>query len=142
LVVRTSSFFGPWDDANFVTITLRKIAAGFRVVAASDLVMTPTYVPDLVHASLDLLIDGEQGLWHVTNGTAITWFDLARRTAELANLDAGIVEGCPVQALGLTARRPPYSALGSERGLLLPSLDDALARYFQDCEIEWAEQTA
>jgi dTDP-4-dehydrorhamnose reductase len=42
-------------------MTLRKLAAGLQVAAASDVVMTPTYVPDLVHASLDLLIDGEQG---------------------------------------------------------------------------------
>ena len=29
--------------------------------------VSPTYVPDLVHASLDLLIDGEHGLWHLAN---------------------------------------------------------------------------
>ncbi|XYH95240.1 hypothetical protein ACMHYB_46750 [Sorangium sp. So ce1128] len=26
--------------------------------------MTPTYTPDLVNAALDLLTDGERGLWH------------------------------------------------------------------------------
>lgn len=140
--MRTSSFFGPWDDANFVTLALRKIAAGSRVTAANDVVVTSTYVPDLVHASLDLLLDGEQGLWHLTNITAATWYDLARRAAELAHLDADLVKGCSMYSLGLAARRPPYSALGSECGQLLPSFDDALVRYLEECEVEWAEQSA
>ena len=62
LVVRTSAFFGPWDEHNFVTIALRELAAGRPFVAAEDAVISPTYVPDLVNASLDLLIDGERGL--------------------------------------------------------------------------------
>jgi dTDP-4-dehydrorhamnose reductase len=36
---------------------------------------------------------------------------------------------CPGSALGLLAPRPGYSALRSERGLTLPALDDALARF-------------
>src|SRR4051794_13949614 len=72
LVVRTSAFFGPWDEHNFVTIALRALAAGHHFVAAEDSVVAPTYVPDLVHASLDLLIDGERGIWHLANATAIS----------------------------------------------------------------------
>ncbi|MDB5746438.1 MAG: dTDP-4-dehydrorhamnose reductase, partial [Massilia sp.] len=35
---------------------------------------------------------------------------------------------------GYTAVRPAFSALTSERGVLLPSLDDALARYIKALE--------
>ena len=35
----------------------------------------------------------------------------------------------PSKALGLPARRPAYSALASELGMLLPPLDEALTRY-------------
>jgi dTDP-4-dehydrorhamnose reductase len=142
LVVRTSAFFGPWDQANFVTATLNKLAAKRPVLAANDLVISPTYVPDLVHASLDLLIDGESGLWHLANRDAITWVDLARQAAALAKLDPHSVEGCRAEELGLVAPRPRYSVLGSERGMLLPPLEDALARYLRECEIEWTEQAA
>jgi dTDP-4-dehydrorhamnose reductase len=129
LVVRTSAFFGPEDEYNFVTLALRSLAAGRRFAAASDAVVSPTYVPDLVHACLDLLIDGERGLWHLANRGALTWAELARRAARLAGLDAGLVEARPTSSLGLAAPRPAYSALTSERGLLLPPLEDALARY-------------
>ena len=34
LVVRTSAFFGPWDEYNFVTISLRKLLDNLPVIAA------------------------------------------------------------------------------------------------------------
>ena len=67
LVVRTSAFFSPWDRHNFVTQALAPSAGASPSRAADDMTVSPTYVPDLVHACLDLLIDGESGLWHLTN---------------------------------------------------------------------------
>jgi dTDP-4-dehydrorhamnose reductase len=99
------------------------------VEAAGDLVVSPTYVPDLVNATLDLLIDGERGLWHLANDGAITWADFARRAAERAGLDASLVIAKPASALGYVASRPRYSVLGSARGRLMPSLESAIARY-------------
>ena len=132
LVIRTSAFFGPWDEYNFVTIALRHLAAGQTFVAAEDGVVSPTYVPDLVNTSLDLLIDGECGLWHLANKSAIAWAELARLAASIAGVDASRVEARPTRELGFTAPRPTYSVLGSERGMLLPSLDDAISRYFDE----------
>jgi len=141
LVIRTSAFFGPWDEYNFALMALRTLAAGHSFTAANDTVISPTYIPDLVHASLDLLIDGERGIWHLTNCGATTWADFARRVAELAALDASLVEARPTRSLGLAAPRPMYSALISERGSLLPSLDDAVPRYLRECEVNWARST-
>ena len=135
LVVRTSAFFSPWDDYNFVTIALRELAAGKTFIAADDIV-SPTYVPDLVHASLDLFIDGECGLWHLANQGAISWVDLARLAAKKAGVDASKIIARPTQELGLMAQRPTYSVLGSNRGLLMPVLDNAIARYLQQRALE------
>jgi dTDP-4-dehydrorhamnose reductase len=132
MVVRTSAFFGPWDAHNFVTTALQALDAGRPVRAADDAVVSPTYVPDLVHACLDLLVDGEHGLWHLANAGACTWAALARRAAEIAGLDPGGVEGCATSELDLAAPRPLYSALGSERAWLMPSVDDALSRYVRE----------
>jgi dTDP-4-dehydrorhamnose reductase len=132
LVIRTSAFFGPWDEYNFVTIALRHLTAGQTFVAAEDSVVSPTYVPDLVHTTLDLLIDGESGLWHLANKSAIAWAELARLAASIAGVDASRVEARPTRELGLVAPRPTYSVLGSERGMLLPSLDNAISRYFDE----------
>jgi dTDP-4-dehydrorhamnose reductase len=139
LLIRTSAFFGPWDEYNFLTVALRTLAAGRAFVAASDATVSPTYVPDLVNASLDLLIDGESGVWHLANRGAITWAELAREAAVLAGMDAALVGARPTAALGLVAPRPAYSVLGSERGSLLPPLEDAVGRYLKECETRFEE---
>lgn len=128
LVVRTAAFFGPWDDSNFVARTLQSLRAGETVDAADDLVVSPTYVPDLANAALDLLIDGERGVWHLVNGGSTTWAQLARDVARLAGLDESRVRPRAASELGLLARRPRNSALASERGWIMPSLDHALGR--------------
>ena len=132
LVVRTGAFFGPWDGANFVTQALTALGDGRPFEAADDWVVSPTYMPDLAHASLDLLIDEERGVWHLANAGAVTWADLARLAADRAGLDEKAVVGRPVSDFGFAAERPSYSVLGSDRGVLLPSLDDALGRYLQE----------
>jgi dTDP-4-dehydrorhamnose reductase len=128
MVVRTSAFFGPWDQHNFVAAVLRSLAAGVPFAAADDAVVAPTYVPDLVHASLDLLIDGERGIWHLANAGSTTWAALAVRVAEIAGLDPALVEARPVAELGLAAARPRYSVLASERAALLPAVENAICR--------------
>jgi dTDP-4-dehydrorhamnose reductase len=129
LVVRTSAFFGDWDDHNFVTRTLAALHRGEEALAPTDAIVSPTYVTDLGHACLDLLIDGERGLWHLANVGACSWFDLAREAAGMARLDVAPLTACRGPDIGWTAPRPAYSVLGSERATLLPSLDDALSRH-------------
>lgn len=135
LVVRTSSFFGPWDEHNFITIALRALRRGEAFRAAGDMTVSPTYVPDLVNACLDLLIDREAGIWHLTNDGAVTWADLARRAAALASIDASRLEDCSDQRRHLPAVRPRYSALSSHRAFPMPTLGDALGRYVRQASL-------
>lgn len=129
LVIRTSAFFGPWDEHNFVSLALSVMTQGLKFIAADDAYVSPTYVPDLVQASLDLLIDGESGIWHLANAGQVTWADLARTVAGIHGIKPSLVDARPTELLGLAAARPLYSVLGSERGQFLPSLEDALNRY-------------
>jgi dTDP-4-dehydrorhamnose reductase len=129
LVIRTSSFFDPSDAGSFVAVALRTLAQGLPFAAADDVTMTPTYVPDLVQASLDLAVDGVRGLWHLTNGGALTWAELARKAAELANIPSRGLVAVNQTELPWRAVRPRFSALGSVHGALLPPLDDALLRH-------------
>jgi dTDP-4-dehydrorhamnose reductase len=132
LVVRTSAFFGPWDEANFLSTALGALRAGRRFRAAGDVVVSPTYVPDLAHAVLTLLIDGSQGIFHVANGGAITWFEWARWAARLAGIRTDRLIECPAAEIYAHARRPARSALASHRCALLAPLEDALARYVDE----------
>jgi dTDP-4-dehydrorhamnose reductase len=129
LVVRTSAFFGPWDEYNFLYLALLALQRGEQFRAAQDVRVSPTYVPDLVNAGLDLLVDGAAGVWHIANRGETDWAEFARKGAALAGVDPAGVVACSAEELGWEAPRPRYSVLGSERGLLLPDLEHALARF-------------
>ncbi|HEX2137794.1 MAG TPA: family 1 glycosylhydrolase [Microvirga sp.] len=130
LVVRTSAFFGPWDRYNFVWSVLNALAGDNAVEAGIDIV-SPTYVPDLVHEVLNLLVDGGTGLWHMANAGQLSWRDLAAHAARLGGYDEALVTPAHDQPVLNTA-------LTSERGVLLPPLEGAMERFFRDSEIDWA----
>ncbi|HEX8547789.1 MAG TPA: family 1 glycosylhydrolase [Cytophagaceae bacterium] len=135
LVIRTSAFFGPWDEYNFANQAIGCVSRGGKFRAASDNIVSPTYVPDLVNACLDLLIDNESGIWHLSNPSEVTWADFATMAVQQAGLDPNLIEPCDSKKLGLIAGRPLYSALSSERGILLPNLENALKRYLDEKKI-------
>jgi dTDP-4-dehydrorhamnose reductase len=131
LVVRTSSFFGPWDEFNFVAQALSALESGSPFAAANDITVSPTFVPDLVHTCLDLIIDRESGVWHLTNGHPVTWLELASKVADQAGVDSSRLESQPGAHCNYVAPRPQYSALHSHRAILLPTLDSALGRFLE-----------
>lgn len=131
LIIRTSAFFGPWDRYNFVWNTLHQLHRGNAVIASAQEKISPTYVPDLVHAALDLLLDGEKGIWHLANQGKVSWYDLARDIARQAHLDVGLIQTAQESA-------PRCTALSTSRGLMLPPLDQALAAYSASNEMAWA----
>ena len=75
------------------------------------------------------MIDNEKGIWHLTNNGEITWANLARKVSDTAGLNTDLVEEQPVHFLNLKAARPKNSVLKSEKGIFLPSLENALNRY-------------
>jgi dTDP-4-dehydrorhamnose reductase len=127
LIVRTSAFFGPWDIYNFATVALRELRAGRPFAAARDQVVSPTYVPHLTDATLDLLIDGESGIWHLASEGALSWYEFAARVAALAGVDTRTL--IAIEAPERRAAMPRYSVLGSERGKLMPPLEHAFAAF-------------
>jgi dTDP-4-dehydrorhamnose reductase len=132
LVVRAGALFGPWDDRNFAARVARSLRGGAVVPAADDLTLSPAYVPDLCHAALDLLVDGESGVWHLAAPDPTTFAGLARGVAERVGADPGRVCGRPAASFGWAAPRPAFSALGSIRGCLLPPLADSLDRFARE----------
>lgn len=132
LVIRTSAFFGPWDQYNFASHVINTLSNGQSFTAAEDVRISPTYVPDLVHNTLDLLIDEEKHLWHISNSGDTSWYDLAREVAGRAKLNKKLVLPVLLATMPFKAARPAYSVLKSERGMVLPGLDHALGRFFEE----------
>jgi len=78
---------------------------------------------------LDLVIDGETGLWHLSNGEAVTWADFGQTLAETLGLDRRLIRPAPAADFGWRARRPQKAPLATERGRRLPTLDRAIEHY-------------
>ena len=127
LVIRSSAFFGPWDRYNFIHGVLQNLGAGLPVEASDRVMVSPTYVPDLVHAALDLLIDGATGVWHLANRGLVSWHELALQAARAAHIN-------PAPLVRLDHGGQLVNGLTSERGLILPPLEEAIERYVRDRE--------
>ena len=98
--------------------------------------MTPTYVPDLVNSTLDLLLDGARGIVHLTNQGDVSWHQFAHIAAHAGKLDPAFIKSRSWVDMDFKAARPINSALSSERFDILPSLENALGRYFSELEIK------
>jgi dTDP-4-dehydrorhamnose reductase len=129
LMIRTAAFFSPYDPHNFAAALVRALVAGESFEAAEDLVVSPTYVPDLVDATLDLLIDGETGVRHLANRDAVSWAEFAWRLADALNLETDLIRGRHSGEFDWPAKRPKQAALATERGEVMPTLDSAISRY-------------
>jgi len=86
--------------------------------------MSPTYVVDLAQAALNLLIDAEQGVWHVVNRGAVTWRAMLERAA--SQLDISTHSLSELESAHSPGRN---FVLTSQRGFITPPLEDALARF-------------
>jgi len=113
LIIRTSAFFGPWDNYNFITNVLSSLKNQQYIKAESDVYISPTYVPDLVNTSLDLLLDDECGIWHLANQSEITWASFAMQVAKRAGFNTNLITKIPLSKLKYPAKRPSYSVLSS-----------------------------
>ena len=132
LIIRTSAFFGPWDQYNFVTHALYSFKNNLPFTVANDVIISPTYVPDLVNTTLDLLLDEENGIWNLSNKGQLSWAMLASEVAERGGFKSSLVKSMPLSEMGWVAPRPYYSVLKTEKGLELPSLENALERFFRE----------
>ncbi|MDB5852789.1 MAG: family oxidoreductase [Herminiimonas sp.] len=138
LIIRTSAFFGPWDEYNFVYAVLRDASDGKTISANDGVLVSPTYVPDLAHGVLDLLIDGETGIWHLANQGTLSWYELARHVVRATGLDQRLL----LRSGGADEGQRKVTALASARGLILPPVENALGRFLQDTEMAYGVRSA
>jgi dTDP-4-dehydrorhamnose reductase len=124
IVIRTSWLFG--RDRGLVPFLAKKLAGGGVVRAVCDQTACITYAPFLASSTLGMLDDGESGLFHLVCPGSLTPFDLA---VEMADGAPGMIERIRWDDLGLPARRPAYSVLGTLSEYVLPPWQDALDRW-------------
>lgn len=129
LIIRTSACFSLHNENNYIGSFLKKIENGTKVQVAKDIIISPTYTPDLINTSLDILIDGEKGIWHLTNRGSESWADFLMKLVETSGYDCKYIDPRFSRDLKFIAKRPRYSVLESERASLMPTFEQALNEY-------------
>lgn len=132
LIVRTGPLFGNVRHAADVPATYGR--DGFRASSTAwvdgNEIVSPTYLDDLVQAAIDLLLDGERGIWHLTHGTAVSWAEFQRLASGHGQPD-GATFRLKRSRSAVTRVPATTRVMESNRGWLLPTLQDAVARCFE-----------
>lgn len=122
-IIRSSWIFGI-DGRNFVDIILKKAQTESRIKIVSDQFGSPTYTADLADAIVKLLKLYKTrsdicGIYHITNSDSCSWYKLAEKALELANIYG--VELVPIMSeeLDREAQRPAMSVLDNGRYIKL-----------------------
>jgi dTDP-4-dehydrorhamnose reductase len=128
LIVRSSWLFGA-GGRNFVETMLALGRERDELLVVDDQVGSPTFSGHLAEALVALARGSERGVLHVAASGSCSWFDFARAIFDRAGVDAD-VRPCASDEFPRPARRPPFSALASERGApALPAWQDGLEAY-------------
>lgn len=128
-VVRTAWLFGP-GGKNFVTTMLRLGAgAGDELAVVTDEVGCPTFTGHLAPRLVELAERRAAGVFHLAGAGHCSRNTFAQAIFEAAGMQLR-VSATTQQELAMAAPRPPWSVLGSERGVEpLPSWQEGLAAY-------------
>lgn len=121
LLVRSSSCLDPESPRDVLAHILSGLRDG-RSLRVAEHQVTPCHLPQLIDAALDLLIDGERGVWHLGPAAPRSLLELAGLAAERLGLPPPEPDGAHSACDG----GGPMRALASERGWPLPSVDAAL----------------
>jgi dTDP-4-dehydrorhamnose reductase len=140
-VLRVESVFGslaPSSSPRRTSIDriLDAILEGREARVFVDRTVSPSYSADVARATQDLLErQAPDGLYHCVSSGSCSWEALAREAARLLNLEPRLAL-CRMADARLRAERPVYCALANGRlaraGVVMPTWQDALARYLRD----------
>lgn len=121
LVVRTGWLYGS-GRRTFVDMVMERIDSGEDMRVVDDQRGSPTWARDMAEATLDLILHGASGVWHVASNGEGSWLELAKRVSVLAGVDrSGMADarsgpstklsGVTSEEWGAPAKRPAYSVL-------------------------------
>jgi dTDP-4-dehydrorhamnose reductase len=130
LIVRSGFTIDPELPRDLLSSVLEAVRVGCAPQLPPWQLISPSYLPQLVDTALDLLVDGERGIWHLTPCSACSLLELARRAAA----QLGLTFHARAAPSSVPGARGPMRALASERGWPLPDLDQAREAFARQLE--------
>jgi len=133
-ILRVESLFGGPGGKSSVDKILQGLRAGQEVKAFVDRTVSPSFVDDVIDATVALLDRGSPvGLYHCVNTGWATWAALAHEVARLIAAPEANIREVSMADVQLRAPRPRFAALSNQKladqGIEMPTWQDALDRY-------------
>ncbi len=125
-IIRTSWLFG--EGENFVRTMLRLARDQTEIKVVSDQVGSPTFTKDLAEAVEKILIENQNGIFHLTNSGKTSWADFARKIFEIAKLPTKVID-IPTAEFPTPAKRPQNSVLLNSKLSKLRRWEEGLEEY-------------
>jgi dTDP-4-dehydrorhamnose reductase len=139
-IIRVPVLFGP-GKVKFVEKGLNKLLKSEEYIVASDQVASAAYTLDAARSLMEVIEARRYGVFHIANAGQCSRYELARRAAELAELNSALVIGKPLSEMGGQAKRLNYSVLEmralKQNGFAVPrAWEEALRDYV----LAWEEK--
>lgn len=133
-VLRVESLFGGPKRRSSIDRIADAVRSGGTAPVFVDRVVSPSFVNDVVDASVHLLRTRPAfGVYHCVNSGHATWFEVGREIARLLGKSDASLKPVHVKDVVLPAARPQFAALSNAKlaqaGFVMPRWQDAIARY-------------
>jgi dTDP-4-dehydrorhamnose reductase len=129
LLVQRGLSFDPWTSDDNTVRALQTLNSGGVVRVLNQGAVTTSYIPDLLQAALDLLIDHESGIWSLEHRETVNHVEFVRSAARIAGLNVDRIEERILEQ--------PRVATFKAQTALLPPLEDALERFVEASRPLW-----
>lgn len=136
LIFRTSWLYSEFGK-NFVKTMMNLMSAKKELKVVFDQIGTPTYAFDLAMAIFDVVenrkYEGKDGIYHFSNEGVCSWYDFAKKIAELTNNTTCDIQPCHSYEFPSDVARPNYSVLDktkikNEFNVKVPYWTDSLCK--------------
>ncbi|MDR0186171.1 dTDP-4-dehydrorhamnose reductase [Prevotella brunnea] len=112
IILRTAWLYGEHGH-NFVKTILNLIETKKQIKVVFDQCGTPTYARDLANAIFDIVekgkYEGNTGIYHFSNEGVCSWYDFAKKIAELMGNTHCEILPCHSEEFPSPVKRPAYS---------------------------------
>jgi dTDP-4-dehydrorhamnose reductase len=138
IVIRSAGLYGTATSRKgwtFPELMVNKARSDGKLKVVTDQALSPTFTYDLAETNAALMAAEATGLFHLTNAGECSWWEFAKATVDLAGIPVEVEPTVSTQQ-PRRAKRPPYSAMASERveaaGVApMRPWQDALAAYLE-----------
>lgn len=133
-ILRVESLFGGPHRRSSIDRITNAVRAGTPAPVFVDRVVSPSFVHDVIDASMFMLRSTPPpGLYHCVNTGHASWLEVGREIARFFGKSDDALQPLSVNDVALRAPRPQYAALSNDKlsraGFPMPAWQDAIGRY-------------